>query len=471
MMPLKLAKYLAVFLAPLVLIACGGGGGGGGGSSATYLMSTSTPTLTAANYPGNWTTTGTVTPPSVSSKTETYSDGSTVILEDGSSSKPFSQTTLSGLSITDPSKYVTSTTATYNLIWGTPDQNGPGYANLYPNPTNNLASARTYMGVTVTNLAGTAGPTVNQPSPDTLAAWNAGWTGKGQNILLIDNYVNLGACNNTSGADCHGARTMMITDLIAPGATKYGATDYINLPLAVGKNGTTGANLSSAVNINVVNMSYDLSSWGDHGNAPTPTSVQWTADINSNAAGNATQVSVLKGTSFISNINNLSSAVLVKAAGNDAIDAKYASMTLALSRDASTASRLLVVGALTKNGSVSSPASLATYSNTAGDNTDISSRFLLANGTAPYAAGAVKINTAVDNSSLLGTSYAAPVVAGYAAVVLQKFPNLTAASTSNILLDTARYDTLSCYPSCPTSTYGAGEASLSRALAPVGRLR
>jgi len=88
-MPFKLAKYLVVFLAPLVLIACGGGGGGG--SSATYLMSTSTPTLTASNYPGNWTTVGTVTPPSVSPKTETYSDGSTVILEDGSTSKPFSQ--------------------------------------------------------------------------------------------------------------------------------------------------------------------------------------------------------------------------------------------------------------------------------------------------------------------------------------------------------------------------------------------
>jgi hypothetical protein len=41
----------------------------------------------------------------------------------------------------------------------------------------------------------------------------------------------------------------------------------------------------------------------------------------------------------------------------------------------------------------------------------------------------------------------------------------------NIILDTARTDTLSCYPSCDTAIYGKGEASLSRALAPVGRLR
>jgi len=437
---------------------------------ATVNPTVSTPALTAAVYSGDWATVGTVIAPTVSAKNNVYGDGYTSAIEDGSLSKPFSQTTLSGLSITDPSKYVTSTTATYNLIWGIPDKNGPGFANLYPNPTNNLASARTYMGVTVTNLAGTAGPTVVQPSADTLAAWNAGWTGKGVNILLIDGYSTIGTCNNTTN-DCHGARTMMIAYLVAPGATKYGATAYTNLTLAVGRNGTTGVNLGSSANINVVNMSVDASSWGDSGNAPTPTSAQWTSDINTHAAGNATYVSVLNGNSSISNIGGLSSAVLVKAAGNDAIDAKYASTSYTLAQDANAASRLLIVGALDKNGSVASPATLAWYSNKAGSDSSISSRFLVANGTAPYAVGAVKINGAVDNSSLIGTSYAAPVVAGYAAVVLQKFPNLTAASTSNILLDTARYDTLSCYPNCPTSTYGAGEASLSRALAPVGRLR
>ena len=110
MKPFKLAKYLAVLLVPLVLIACGGGGGGGGGATPSYVISTSTPTLSSANYPGNWTTTGTVTPPSVTAKIQTYNDGQTNILEDGSVSKPFNQTTLSALSITDPSSYVTSST-------------------------------------------------------------------------------------------------------------------------------------------------------------------------------------------------------------------------------------------------------------------------------------------------------------------------------------------------------------------------
>jgi len=70
-------------------------------------------------------------------------------------------------------------------------------------------------------------------------------------------------------------------------------------------------------------------------------------------------------------------------------------------------------------------------------------------------------------------------VAGYAAIVRQKFPNLTGANTADILLTTARYDTLTCYQGssagptggCDKAIYGQGEASLSRALAPVGYLR
>ena len=76
--------------------------------------------------------------------------------------------------------------------------------------------------------------------------------------------------------------------------------------------------------------------------------------------------------------------------------------------------------------------------------------------------------TALGN---VGTSYAAPRVAGYVAILRSKFPNLNAEKSASIMLDTARYDTLSCNPNCNPAIYGKGEASLSRALAPVGRLR
>jgi subtilisin family serine protease len=78
--------------------------------------------------------------------------------------------------------------------------------------------------------------------------------------------------------------------------------------------------------------------------------------------------------------------------------------------------------------------------------------------------------TVVANSNV-GTSYAAPRVAGMVAIVRSKFPNLSASQTASIMLDTARYDTLNCYPACNPAIYGRGEASLSRALAPVGKLR
>lgn len=77
----------------------------------------------------------------------------------------------------------------------------------------------------------------------------------------------------------------------------------------------------------------------------------------------------------------------------------------------------------------------------------------------------------------VGTSYAARRVAGYAAIVRQKFSNLAAANTAEIILMTARYDTLSCYGTGSGATggydkaiHGQGEASHSLALAPVGYL-
>ena len=468
MKPFKLAKYLAVFLVPLVLIACGGGGGGGGGTPS-YVISTSTPTLSSANYPGNWTTTGTVTPPSVTAKIQTYNDGQTNTLEDGSVFKPFNQTTLSALSITDPSSYVTSSTTTYNLNWGTPDKSGPGYANIYPSASNTLVAAKSYAGITVAGQT-TAGPTLLQPSADVLAAWNNGWTGKGQNILLIDDYANRNTCTSAN-LHCHGVMTMMNTDYIAPGATKYG----LDFNFATSAFDATGVNLTSSKSINVINMSwmyvYSTSNWNcNNGCGVAPSTPIYQAGITSTAAANNGLINGLNGVTSVANLSNFANSVITSSAGNDALDTKYNLTALALAGNTNVASRLLVVGALDKNGTIGNPATIAWYSNTAGSNTAISSRFLVAYGNMPWASGSVAINGS-NFGVEQGTSFAAPLVAGYAAIVMQKFPNLTAASTSNIILDTARTDTLSCSPNCNPAIYGKGEASLSRALAPVGRLR
>ncbi len=131
------------------------------------------------------------------------------------------------------------------------------------------------------------------------------------------------------------------------------------------------------------------------------------------------------------------------------------------------------MGAVSSNGSASQPSSLSSYSNTAGSDPDLQGRFLLAYDSTPYSNGNVAFNGTTLNVGA-GTSYAAPRISAYVAIVRSKFPNLNASNTASILLDTARYDTLACSKnggSCDPAIYGKGEASLSRALAPVGKLR
>ena len=433
----------------------------------------STPVFTAAAYPSNWTTTGTVTKPSVTPLINTFGNGVVTTLENGTTSLPFNQSTLTALSITDPSAVVRSSTTDYNLTWGTPDKDGPAIAGLFPNSSNTLSLSLGYAGIAVTGQT-TTGPTLLQPSADVLSAWNNGWTGKGSNILIIDSYANRFGCTSFNG-NCHGVITMMATDLIAPGATKFGldfsfSSNFTGTAFDVG-----GVNLSSSKSINVVNQSwsfiYPANNWNcNSGCGISPSDAVYNAGITYTSTVHSNLIKFLSGVTSVANISNISNAVITQAAGNDGLDAKYTLTALALAENSIVMQRLLIVGALDKNGTTSNKATIAPYSSYAGSNVAISERFVTANGTMPWNASSVKINGSNFGVSS-GTSYAAPLVAGYAAILMHKFPNIDAVKTSSIILDTARYDTLTCHPNCDPTIYGKGEASLSRALAPVGRLR
>ena len=69
-----------------------------------------------------------------------------------------------------------------------------------------------------------------------------------------------------------------------------------------------------------------------------------------------------------------------------------------------------------------------------------------------------------NKTGLYGTSFAAPIVSGYAAIIGSKFTSANATQITNQLLNTARQDTIASYNA---SIHGRGEASLTRALAPV----
>jgi hypothetical protein len=80
------------------------------------------PSLTNAKYPSNWATgntTNAVVAPQTSPFKSVYGDGATnLIYQDGSTSKPFSQSTLKAAAISDPNAVVKSTTETsYDLRW------------------------------------------------------------------------------------------------------------------------------------------------------------------------------------------------------------------------------------------------------------------------------------------------------------------------------------------------------------------
>ena len=92
-----------------------------------------------------------------------------------------------------------------------------------------------------------------------------------------------------------------------------------------------------------------------------------------------------------------SDAVITKAAGNDRLVADNEPLNWYLAKDRSINARLLIVGALDRAGSITEPADIVSYSNTAGIDVDVSSRFLLASGTIPFDYRSVSINGVVTD--------------------------------------------------------------------------
>jgi subtilisin family serine protease len=148
-------------------------------------------------------------------------------------------------------------------------------------------------------------------------------------------------------------------------------------------------------------------------------------------------------------------AVISKAAGNDyglAVGQPTPGRQLDfLNKDLIGAQSAIFVGALSAHGTVENPASMADYSNIAGQNVTVQNHFLV-----------VGVDAAKTN--LYGTSFAAPTVSGYAAIVGSKFTKASATQVVNQLLNTARTDTIRNFD---PNVHGKGEASVSRALAPV----
>lgn len=153
--------------------------------------------------------------------------------------------------------------------------------------------------------------------------------------------------------------------------------------------------------------------------------------------------------------NNVPDALFIKAAGNSACNISSVNcdpINAVLFNSPFYSKKTLIVGAL-------SDGVLASYSNKAAN---YASRFVVADGR-----GVLRPNGDYDE----GTSFAAPRVSGFAALIRQKYPNLSAEDVADIILSTASWN--NSWGAKTTETqklYGQGQANLERALNPVGFL-
>jgi subtilisin family serine protease len=261
-------------------------------------------------------------------------------------------------------------------------------------------------------------------SPELNTAWSLGYQGQGTTITTVDDFSSTryltGNLGTGSASRRHGEWVQDMGRMVAPAAF-------------VASHGfASGSAVSLAAGLNVMNLSYSMYATAGY----SVSMISWSA----------TESSLIK-------YAREGRAVIVKAAGNDGVGigatnsagkADYLNMALIGTPSA------IFVGALDRNGSPTNLANLTSYSNRAGTNTTAQNQFL-------------SVGVLSGVTGLAGTSFAAPIVSGYAAIIGSKFTAATPSQITNQLLNTARQDTIRNYN---PALHGRGEASIARALAP-----
>ena len=304
---------------------------------------------------------------------------------------------------------------------------------------------------------GTATPTYySWMASDVDDMWALGFKGAGSTITVVDDFssgdIFEGRLNLVDVTmKHHGDYTSEIAGMIAPEAT------------VVQRDWSSGSPVRFGTSVfNVVNASYSL---------------QTTAGLNVNNL-----LFSRRDQSLIDAAWN-GTALMAKAAGNERNLAVGDPFPVGTDSSGNTvyyqdylglaligAPGAIFVGALQTNGTTSAPASIASYSTIAGGNATVQAQFLVAGVDAgglfgdEFANYGIDCGTVATGHCLYGTSFAAPVVAGYAAIVGSKFGVKDAAVVASKLLDTAREDTIAGYN---IAIHGQGEACLSCALAPL----
>ena len=179
----------------------------------------------------------------------------------------------------------------------------------------------------------------------------------------------------------------------------------------------------------------------------TPSSSQWMQTVTNTLAGMTSGQIINMSAGYVdyttkSTITaptNVPNIVITRSAGNDGLPALSTDQNQALYNSAYK-SGLILVGATGGDGNI------ASYSATAGAAAD---RFVIADGTC--------------GTGSSGTSCSAPRIAGYAAIIKQKYPNATGEQIASAILNTAVLK-----PGWDPAIYGRGKADLNAALNYLG---
>ncbi|CAN5207571.1 hypothetical protein BH09PSE1_BH09PSE1_07220 [soil metagenome] len=284
-----------------------------------------------------------------------------------------------------------------------------------------------------------------------MTAWNAGATGTGITVGVIDSGVQ------TDQADLAGRLSPLSTDIVAGRNTPSGTDNHATFVAGVIGAGFNGfGTVGVAYNSTILSIRADISDCTDPDDTTCFRSTDLARAIDYAVANGAKVINLSiggetpLGSAFEAAMLRAVNAGLVFAisSGNESgADPEYPGR---YATDPRFAGAVIVVGAHDSSNLI------ASFSNRAGVSAN---DFLSAAG--------VDIISGCNGTTCLrgsGTSFSAPAVAGALALLLEAFPNLTGRQAVDLLLRTAR----DAGAAGTDVVYGRGLLDIARAFAPVG---